>query len=286
MSSGFSIDALEVDYSNNQDFLIIEPQSASYNESIEGFQGVVYEYEVYPLKKGKLRLKPWHINFRASMGYAQPKQTFTKTTKAIMMDISSVKGYNFLLASSSVKVKTTFDTKEHNFSVGDAITREILISAINVPDLLIAPIKTKHLRSVRIYKSEPILKQVKKNENIVASRLEKETYILNEEGNFTIESAPVKWYNVDTKKVDTEIIPAFYFSVKASEKKDGVIKEKKLSKKELLGYSAILLGLLFSLWVFFKLLQYLLMIYKVKKVQIKEMREKNSLVKHINPKYK
>jgi len=214
MSTGFKISNLEVDYSNNKNFVIVAPKSASYMESVDGFSVVVYEYNMYPLKSSTIELKPWSVSFDSSLGYGMKEKHFTKKTSSKSLNIATIEGYDFLLATPSLSVQTIFSSKESLFKVGEAIERRVIIKATDVVDLLIPSLNTSKIDGITIYSDEAkLLEERGGNGELISTRIENETYLLNRDGNFTIAQEQLYWYNTSTKKVHKATIEGFSFSV-------------------------------------------------------------------------
>jgi len=277
MSTGFKLSNLEVDYNHNNDFVIIAPESAAYTESEGDYAVVVYEYEVYPLQKGKLTLKPWTVTYDVSMGYGQPIKHFKRSPKRKVFNIHSVKGYDFLLATPSLRLTTTFSPTQSTFKVGDAIERTIVFTAVNVPDLLIPTIPLQDIEGLDIYPEEPRLSQkVVREGRLVSTRIQKETYLITHEGNYSIPKETLYWYNTRTKQVQKEQSKPYSFYVVAPIKKAVPPKEVSTFKTIYLFYGLLALLLLYLLYRGSQLLP-------KRKPKVKK-RSKSLLVESINPK--
>jgi len=277
MSTGFALSNLEVDFNHNNDFVIIAPESSAYSDNEGDYSVVVYEYEVYPLQKGKLTLKPWTVTYNVSMGYGQPIKHFKRATKRKVFNIRSIKGYDFLLATPSLRLTTTFSPTQSTFKVGDAIERTIVLKAVNVPDLLIPTIPLQDIEGLDIYPEEPRLSQKTVNENTLRStRIQKETYLITHEGNYSIPKETLYWYNTRTKKVQKEESKPYSFHVVAPIKKAVQDKEVSSFKTIYLFYGLLALLAFYLLYRGSKLLP-------KRKPKVKK-RSKSLLVESINPK--
>ena len=277
MSTGFKLSNLEVDYNHNNDFVIIAPESAAYNETDGDYSVVVYEYEVYPLKKGRLTLKPWVVTYDVSMGYGMPMKHFKRSPKRKVFNIRSIKGYGFLLATPKLTLTTSFSPLQSTFKIGDAIERTIVFKAVDVPDLLIPNISLHDIEGLKIYPEEPHLSQnVDSEGGLVSTRIQKETYLFTKDGNYTIPSETLYWYNTKSKRVQKERTKRYSFSVIAPQKEEIKSTDTTAFKKVYLLYG--FLGL-FSLYLLYRILKLLPKHQpKVKK------RSKSLLVESINPK--
>ncbi len=231
-TTAFSISDLNVDFKNNNDFIIISPQSASYTSSEElgeeTYQYSVYEYEFYPLKANGISIEPLEVSFNVSSGYGQPKEHFTLHTSKKELFITSVKDSDkFLLATPELSITSSYSTNLKSFKIGDAITQTIEIRAFDVPDVLIPKLKFPSIQGMKLYEDEDNLSQ-KKSKNILESkRIQSATYIFMKDGNFTLPKQKMQWYNTADSKIKTEESEAYSFEVIGE-----VLKEKKLPKKK------------------------------------------------------
>lgn len=203
MSSGYSIRHLQIDYGEHEAFLIVAPKSAAYNMREGEYNVVVYEYSLYPLQKGPHTIEPWHVTFESSMGYGHEPKRITAKTEPLHVDIASVNGYDFILATPHLTLESNFLHVKKRYEVGDIIQRETLIQAEAVPDLLIPAIHTSlNDDAIQSYQSEPMLSQTHQKALLISKRVQKESFRLLKEGNFSIAGLEIPWYNVDTKKVE------------------------------------------------------------------------------------
>ena len=277
MSTGFKLSNLEVDYNHNNDFVIIAPESAAYTDTDGDYSVVVYEYEVYPLKKGRLTLKPWVVTYDVSMGYGMPMKHFKRSPKRKVFNVRSVKGYDFLLATPRLRLTTTFSPTQSTFKIGDAIERKIVFKAVDVPDLLIPTIPLQDIEGLDIYPEEPRLSQkVVREGRLVSTRIQKETYLFTQEGNYTIPSETLYWYNTKTKRVQKERTKRYSFSVITPPVEVTRITETTSFKKVYLLYSVLGLLTLYLLYHIVRLLP--------KRQPKVKKRSKSLLVESINPK--
>jgi hypothetical protein len=229
MSTGFQLDNLKVDFGKNKDFLIVEPSSASYNDYEDGFSVVAYEYHIYPLHAGKFTLKPWKVSFSSSLGYGMEKEHFTKQTKSFKLNVKSPKGYDFILATPSLHAKTTFDVPKKELEVGDAITRKIVLQALDVPDVLIPQISLQEFDGVQMYREEPKLEQKQDGSKLISTRVQVDHFVFKEAGEYTIKALEFPWYDTTRNQVRIEPTKRFIISVKERPKPQVYKEENQIS---------------------------------------------------------
>jgi len=276
-TTAFSISDLDVNLEGNSDFVIIAPSSAAYTNSEEigdeQYQYNVYEYELYPLKSGGLSLQPLKVSFNVSSGYGQPKEHFDLKTTQKELFVSSPKGINgFILATPKLSTKTRYSSYKKHYKVGDAITQSIDTTALDVPDVLIPKIVFPDVEGFKRYDDESKLTQEKKNEGLISKRLQSVTYVFMQEGNYTIPSQKIKWYNTLTSHIKTENTMAYSFEViddRVQASKDVIEKSTSYKKPLLIALSTMAF--------------ILLLIYGIIRFKRRKNKNRYALTKRINP---
>ena len=276
-TTAFSISDLDVDLGDNSDFIIIAPSSAAYinSEEIgdETYQYSVYEYELYPLKANGVSLKPLEVSFNVSSGYGQAKEHFTLSTSQKELFISSPKGVEgFILATPKLSIKTTYSDNKKSYKLGDGITQTISITAFDVPDVLIPKITFSEIEGMKLYEDESRLSQKKGETHLVSKRIQSATYIFMQDGNFTLESQKMPWYNTPDSQIKSESSKSYSFEV-VGETLPIVAEEQssKAYKKELLVVLLSLIG-------------FVVLFYVIWRFRRRKNRDKYTLEKRINPK--
>lgn len=216
MSTGFSIMDVDVGADSNDDFIIIAPRSASYvlseNYKAKTWQSSVYEYELYPLRSGTLDVPGMRVRFSASSGYGQPKKSFDLQTDPLRLHVNAPKGIDgFVLSTSKLSLDVKYEPQPKQLHIGDAFSREVVVQAQNVPDLLLPSLSSKENPYFRTYRDEPVLTQ----KEGMAKRIEKEHYVAQKEGNVTFEVQRVYWYDVANDALHVNEIPALHIVVLA-----------------------------------------------------------------------
>lgn len=275
-TTAFSISNLDVNLESSDDVVVIAPSSASYKSSEEiggeRYQYSAYEYELYPLKPGGLSLKPFKVSFDVSSGYGQPREHFELQTSQKEIFVSSVKGVDgFILATPKLTVKTAYSERQKAYKLGDAITQTITISAVDVPDVLIPTLAFADIEGVKRYEDESRLSQEKKGGRLVSRRVQSATYLFNRDGNFTLPSHTLKWYDTQTSRVATARTEPYSFEVIDTTRKAPDAKAKSaISYKQLfLPALGVMAGMLF-------------LVYGIIRYR-KRDKDRFALVKRINP---
>ena len=219
MTDAFSISDARIDFPPSSDYIVQAPNSASYLRTVEvngtGWQSVLYEYEVFALKAGEIKIAPIPISFSASMGYGQPKQAFDLKSEALHFSVKAPEGFKdnvFVLVTDHYSVERKVKPEKTTLIVGDAVTLEVIQRAHNIPDILLQPVHYESNAYLRVYEKEPVLKSGLKGAFDV-SRTDRFTFVANTEGNVTLPAQKLFWWNSETKKAVTEILPQMHFEI-------------------------------------------------------------------------
>ena len=251
LTDAISISDTKITFPISPSYIVSAPHSAAYirTEEINGtdWQVVHYEYEVYALKAGVLKISSVHVDFSASMGYGQPKKEFTLKSKALDFSVLSPKGIKkdqFVLVTDGYSLSQSINPEKKELIIGDAIEVEVIQKAHAVPDILLKPIHYKNNPLLRVYEKEPLL-QSGLHGKFDVSRTDKFTLVASAEGNVSISGQSTIWWDSTTKKVHKESIPAMTFTIIADPQI--ALDAKKAAKKKLLLYAAVVLLALFLL---------------------------------------
>jgi len=227
-TDAFSIRDVKIGLENSKDYVVVSPKSAAYLETVEindtNWQVVHYEYKLYPLHAGKIRISPINIAFKTSMGYGQPENNFTIQSEALFLDVSAPQGVGkeaFVISTPSYSLKSDIshkilDSNATQIKIGDAIEFKITQEAKNVPDILLRPIHISENSHFKIYKDEPLLNSKEVDSGTIAMRQDSFTLIAVKEGNVSIPSQTLIWWNSEEEVLQEEKIKALHFTVLAT----------------------------------------------------------------------
>lgn len=262
-TTAFSIMNAKIGLENSKDYIVVAPKSAASLETVDindtQWQVVHYEYKLYPLHAGKITIAPIDISFRASMGYGQPDSNFTFQSDALILDVSAPEGVgkeDFVLSTPNYTLKSELspklsETNATKIKVGDAIEFKIIQEAKNVPDILLKPIYFSENPYLKIYKEEPILKSKEVGTETIATRTDSFTFVATKEGNVSIPSQTLIWWNPEAQVLHKEKTASLHFIVLPAPKSDASLtpsaeEEDKLSALSIL-LILILIGVLYKL---------------------------------------
>jgi len=219
LSDAFSITDAKIIFPASKKYMVQAPKSAAYlgQDEVEGedWQMVHYDYDVYALQAGKIEIPSISVSFTASMGYGQPKKEFLIKSDSLNFDVRSpegVKANQFVLVTDNFILNSELKPEKKALIIGDALALSITQKAQGVPDILLSPIVYKSNAFLRVYEKEPSLQSGLKGAYDV-SRTDSFTFVANGEGNVTLPSQEILWWNSKTKTVNVEKIPEMTFEI-------------------------------------------------------------------------
>jgi hypothetical protein len=260
-TTAFTIKNAKIHLENTKDYIVLVPMSAAYLETVEiddaQWQVVHYEYKLYPLHAGKITIEPIDISFNVSMGYGQPEKQFTLRSDTMVLDIVAPQGVHkdaFVLSTPSYVLKSEVtpkfsETNVTTIKVGDAIELKITQEAKNVPDLLLKSIHFSEDPHFKIYKEEPTLKSKEIGTETIATRTDSFTFVATKEGNVSIPSQTLIWWNPVKQVLHKEKTASLHFIVLPTPKSDASLTPSQAEKPSVLSILLIfiLIGVLYKL---------------------------------------
>jgi len=111
-----------------------------------------------------------------------------------------------------ITVSSDFDDKK-NYILGDAISREVTITTVNFPAMMIPPLMPITLKGVSIYQKTPKVFDQSNRGELLGTRIESSSYIIEDSGQYLIPEQIIYWWNTTTNELKEVTIPSISFSV-------------------------------------------------------------------------
>ncbi|MDB4583476.1 BatD family protein [Draconibacterium sp.] len=178
-----------------------------------------FYYLVFPYNTGNLEIPELEIS--ASIppegGYkGEPVTIRTKAQKIKVNPIPSSKDETVWMVAKNVSIIENWNKPIDNLKVGDVIEREITITANGTLPSLIQPFKIEQPELTSIYPKEPDLQDKRNNEDVNGVRIERYSYLFEEEGEITIPEEELLWWNPQTKRAYKRTLPEKTLSIAAN----------------------------------------------------------------------
>jgi hypothetical protein len=182
----------------------------------------------------------------------------------VVLDIVAPQGVNkdaFVLSTPSYSLKSELspklsETNATKIKVGDAIELKITQEAKNVPDILLKPIHYFEDPHLKIYKEEPILKSKELGTETIAMRTDSFTFVAMKEGNVSIPSQTLIWWNPVKQVLHKEKTASLHFIVLPNPKSAASLTPSEEEEEDKPSALSILL-ILIVIGVLYKLIPYI-----------------------------
>jgi hypothetical protein len=192
----------------------------NYATKVNGVDYSVTErkYAIFPQKSGKVTIKPLRLTAevvvnarRGFNGLFNSTQTKQIVSKEITLDVKPAPATftgSHWLSAEQLEVKQEWSGDFQQMKVGEPLTRTLTLIAKgatvgSLPELN----TTKTDAQLKTYPDQPILKEQKTTDGLLAMREEKIAIIPSKTGSYTLPAVKIPWFNTQTKKMETATIP-------------------------------------------------------------------------------
>ncbi|MDP3528437.1 BatD family protein [Methylicorpusculum sp.] len=203
-------------------------EDSNYSTQINGVDYTVTErrYAIFTQKSGIVTIKPLTLDAEVLVtgrprfnGFFSRQMTKTKrvSSKAVTLDVQPLP-QNFKaqhwLPAEAVSLSQSWSGDISQMKVGEPVTRTLTLlvkgAAVGqLPELNNAIDQ----ENVKTYPDQPVLREEKKPEGMMAFREEKIAFIPSKEGTFELPAIDIPWFNVITGKLEVAKIPAAVINV-------------------------------------------------------------------------
>jgi len=203
-------------------------EDSNYVTKVNGMDYSVTErkYAIFPQKSGKMTVKPPVLtadvvtNARGGFnGLFSSTQTKRVTAKEVILDVkpmpASFTGSHWLSAEQ-LEIKQEWSGDFEQMKIGEPVTRTLTLLAkgatvSSLPELN----TTKTDERLKTYPDQPVLKEQKTTDGLLAFREEKIALIPSKTGDYQLPAIKIPWFNTKTNKMETATIPETTITVAA-----------------------------------------------------------------------
>jgi len=195
---------------------------SNYNTQINGVNYLVTErkYAIFPQKSGALTIKPLVLTAEVMAssrpnfnGFFNSQMTKTRkiSSKSVTLDVkpapATFTGQHWLSAEQLV-LKEEWSGDNQQMKVGEPLTRTLTLLAKGttvgqLPELNVGKIDAQ----LKTYPDQPVLREQKKPEGLIAFREEKIAIIPSKAGFYKLPAIEIPWFNSQSQKMEIATIP-------------------------------------------------------------------------------
>jgi len=197
-------------------------EDSNYNTQVNGVSYTVTErkYAIFPQKSGRMAIKPLILtaevlatNSPSFNGFFSPQITKTKRvqSKEIELDVKPVPAEftgRHWLSAEELHLQQEWSGDINQMKVGEPLTRTLTLLAKGTTVGQLPELNTGKIDGrLKAYPDQPVLKEQKKPDGIIAFREEKIALIPSKSGNYILPAITVPWFNSKSRKMEIATIP-------------------------------------------------------------------------------
>ena len=181
------------------------------------------KFAIFPQKSGDQTIAPIQLtadvittpssNSRFRGFFSRPStKTMQLNSKAITLKVKPIpaefKGRHWLPAQM-LHVEQKWSNSPPRINVGEPITRtlQLLAKGVSVSQLPELGSLERQTAQMRYYPDQPVLKEKKEIDHIIAFREEKTALIPDQPGDYTLPAIQIPWWNTQDDRMETAIVP-------------------------------------------------------------------------------
>ena len=191
------------------------PADSSYNirERIgnESWSGIVRTYEIYPLLGATYRLGGQSLQVTYANPGSDPVVTSVEIPEIVIRGQvpQGAESLDPYIAGSNLELRLDIEGSHESLEAGDALVLEYVAELKGLPAIFIPPLAPDlQFDGVSVYADAPDVK-----EGTPARRSEKITLVLDAGGEFVIPERELKYWNTESKSIETVVAEGLTFSV-------------------------------------------------------------------------
>ena len=177
----------------------------------DSWSGIVRSYEIYPLLGATYRLSGQSLRVTYANPGSDPVITNVEIPEIVIRGQvpQGAESLDPYIAGSNLQLRLDIEGALEDLEAGDALVLEYVAELNGLPAIFIPPLAPDlQLIGVSVYADAPDVK-----EGTPARRSEKITLVLDAGGEFNIPERELKYWNTDSKSIETVVAEGLTFSV-------------------------------------------------------------------------
>jgi hypothetical protein len=184
-----------------------------------GYSVTERRFVIYPQSSGELIIPP--VYFAASVGrrggvnrFFSNRNTVREINLASDSHTIEVKGRpasfpgQTWLPASELTLTESWSGGMDSVDVGDAITRNVVLTAKGLSSSLLPGIAYEDQPGLRFYPDQPVRTDSADREGIIGTRSEGTAMVASRPGTYTLPEVRLPWWNTATDQLETAVLPA------------------------------------------------------------------------------
>jgi hypothetical protein len=197
---------------------LFNDRGTNLSRRIEGttWAGQSRSYTIYPQRPGTFDVSDVtvEVRYRGDDGSA----TSLLTAPPLRFEArvpAEAEGLDYFIAASRVTLESAFDVRPDTIRVGDAFTWTLTASVFGALSIVIPPLEIDSIPGIAVYANQPRVVDTggERGAQIVGTRVESTTYVMQEAGEYGLPAAELLWWDVDAERMRQESIAGVRFVV-------------------------------------------------------------------------
>lgn len=182
------------------------------------------EIVIYPLEVGSYLLPQVDVTVSVKGPNNAPVSgnLLTEQVDFIVSKPTELNSINNYVVTKELELSVIDSPDKTEYSLGEAFTREIIISADNVPAMMLPELVIKKIEGLSIYQKPAILNDKSNRGFLTGIKTYNITYIIEKPGVFEIPEQKIIWWDLQQKMIKTRVIDKKSWSVDAINSKTPV----------------------------------------------------------------
>ena len=170
---------------------------------LDGFR---WRFAVFPVRSGDRTIAPLTVDIAGAVMATEPLQL----SSTVPDDLRHIPDY---AVSTDLSVEQTVLPRDLTVAVGDAITREVTITADDAVAMMLPALEPTPIPGMRVYAGTPDLADRSSRGRITATRTDQLVYVIQHAGSYTLPAVELAWWDIDAGRVRMAVAEAVTFEV-------------------------------------------------------------------------
>ncbi len=202
--------------------LRLETQGTRLSETIEGsnYTGQRYEFMLFAQREGTLTVPPVPVDVEVKTWGAGASTRIHRMSTPLIEFVTrtppGAEGIRGLISTTRLTANQAWQPENDSPKVGDAIKRTITLRAEDVSGMAFTPMLHSKIENLGIYPGEPTVQDKFARGDLIGTRVETVTYVLERPGETEIPGVVLTWWDVDAEELRRIELPGLSLRVAGS----------------------------------------------------------------------
>ncbi len=202
--------------------LRLETQGTRLSETIDGdnYTGQRYEFVLFAQREGEITVPPLPVDVEVKTWGAGADSRIHRQSTPLIEFVArtppGAEGIRGLISTTSLTANQEWEPENDSPKVGDAIKRSITFRAEDVSGMAFTPLLHSKIENLGIYPGEPTVEDKFARGDLIGTRVETVTYVIERPGETEIPGVVLTWWDVDAEELRRIELPGLSLQVAGS----------------------------------------------------------------------